>query len=492
VDAVSQAHRVVKNSVFVGASVVGGGLLQLATMLVAARGLGLRDFGTYSVLLAFAWVFQQLADFGVTDILVRELATQPAAEQPIFGAARSLIWMLSIAVGLASCGAIAVLPWPLETKVLAGVMSAATLSLFHSASYAAAIKAREEMHFTAAGYFFHKVFLLAAIGAAVAFGGALRGATLAHLAANFGLCAFYAVVVRTRYFRLRMRIDVARWKQIIVHAIPLGGGAGIRSAASQIDVLILKRLADVRAVGLFNAPLRLVQAPALLPIYLAPTLFPVFSRLALGPREKFAEACERSVRFFLLLGCPAAAFLYACAPFLVHQLLGRQFAGSVGALRLMAFALPQIFLNALLPYVFTALRKQRAYFWVAAGGLALRIGLNVALIPRHGYAGACVAMIASESAALAAALALLCVQLRAFSMTPALWKLLAAGALLCAAMFPFRDAAIATTIPVLVGAVALYLAAVIGARALMPSELQSVTNALGKLTGRRPAVATGK
>src|SRR5262249_12068687 len=97
--AMKQSQRIVKN-ILAGALGVGlGGLLQLPAIVFIARSVGVTVFGTYSFILAFSMFFQLLADSGLSNILVRELATKPERMGEILGAAMLLIWVLSFVVG---------------------------------------------------------------------------------------------------------------------------------------------------------------------------------------------------------------------------------------------------------------------------------------------------------------------------------------------------------------------------------------------------------
>ena len=88
------SQRVSKNIAWM---LVAGGLgavLQMLAVLLAARGLSLSDFGTFNYLLSFAIVFQFLADFGLTNILTREVARHPKNVRHLLGSAKGLMWAL--------------------------------------------------------------------------------------------------------------------------------------------------------------------------------------------------------------------------------------------------------------------------------------------------------------------------------------------------------------------------------------------------------------
>src|ERR1044072_4967301 len=73
-----------------------GALLQILAILLAARGLQLDDFGTFNYLLSFAVVFQFLTDFGLTNILTREVARHPNDIPHLLGSAKGLMWALFV------------------------------------------------------------------------------------------------------------------------------------------------------------------------------------------------------------------------------------------------------------------------------------------------------------------------------------------------------------------------------------------------------------
>ena len=73
----NRSQRVGKNVAWMLMAGGLGSVLQMVAVLLAARGLSLNDFGTFNYLLSLAIVFQFLTDFGLTNILTREVARHP-------------------------------------------------------------------------------------------------------------------------------------------------------------------------------------------------------------------------------------------------------------------------------------------------------------------------------------------------------------------------------------------------------------------------------
>src|SRR5437667_10381365 len=110
------AQRVGKNVAWM---LVGGGLgagLQMLASLLAARGLQLNDFGTFNYLLSFAIVFQFLTDFGLTNILTREVARHPDDIPHLLGSAKGLMWTLFVCSTILLLGVVLLLTIPVAEK----------------------------------------------------------------------------------------------------------------------------------------------------------------------------------------------------------------------------------------------------------------------------------------------------------------------------------------------------------------------------------------
>jgi O-antigen/teichoic acid export membrane protein len=116
---------------------------------------------------------------------------------------------------------------------------------------------------------------------------------------------------------------------------------------------------------------------------------------------------RRSAATLALLAAPAAIGLALVAPAVASLLLGRgstpaECSVTALALRVMAGALPALFLNALLAAALIAAGRARFLPWLTAARVALAFALAFALVPRLGVAGAATGLVAAEWALLLA------------------------------------------------------------------------------------------
>ncbi len=89
--------RVVRNSMFgIASQALGGGLFFLVTLLVA-RHLSPEGFGAFSFVFAFVTVFHMLADFGLSNILIREMSRHRQKIAEVLGAVIPLVTLLALA-----------------------------------------------------------------------------------------------------------------------------------------------------------------------------------------------------------------------------------------------------------------------------------------------------------------------------------------------------------------------------------------------------------
>ncbi len=484
-----QSQRILKNAASgLAGQIVGGGLNVLIPVIIA-RQLGVERFGSFAFVIAFSSVFQLLADFGISNILVKQMAISRDTLSEILGAARSLIWVFSVVIGLVMVGVILVLRVPAEVKWCLVVMDLAVLIQFHSAGYTAVFRALEEMEYNALGYALHKILLLGLVVGLVWAGGELQAIIWAHLLANVGVLGFYVVLIRRR-FRFKLRIDLSAWKATVLEALPLGAAMILRQSSRYAETLILAWLATLGAVGLFSGANRLVQALNLLPFVLSIPLYPVFARIAQFSREEFSSALERSMKVFVYISLPVAVVFLVLGRPIVVMLLGDEYAGSGIVLQILSLTVIPIFLSGLFPYVFTALGSQTAYLWATGAAMALRIVLNFLLIPSYGIVGASIASVVGEVSITVFGVWLLARAGARIRWKAWVWRSTAAGVLMGMVLFGVRGAAFPLmALGMLVGGV-VYVGGLFLLKGFSPDEIRWFREGISAL--RSPGVAKAR
>ena len=395
-----QSQRIAKNAAFgLFAATVGGGL-QFVSILIVARFLGVVDFGVFSYLLAFASVFQFIADFGLSNILVREIARRPDELERLLLGARSLMWIFSGVALLLMLIVLLCLPLEAGIQKLSFVMGIAYLLLLQSVTYISVLRATENMEYNAIGFVAHKVVLVTLLTVVLWLHGGLWGAVWCHFTANLLQVFYYRWMVGRRFTlpkEKRFLWDLSLWTFLTLETIPLGASLGLRQFSWQMEVFLLKYLATPLALGLFSGPYRFLMGLTLFSAVLAGPLFPMFVRLADESREQLVEVYQRSVKWFYLMALPIVAVCIALPHAVIILLLGKSFLPSVPALRLLGLAAVPLFLSALYPVLYSTLRQPGRYLIATTGVLVGRLILGTWLIMRLNYLGACLSVVIAES-----------------------------------------------------------------------------------------------
>ncbi len=395
----AHTRRVIRNSIFGLSSEAIGGALSFVIIIIIARFLGTSQFGIFSYILAFVGVFQLIADFGLTNIIVREISRARGNTADIVGAVTPLVWIFSL-LTYAAIGVLSFLFSPDEAVLLATlVMGGAVLATFQAVVYGSVCRAHEEMGFNALVFVSHKFALLALVWVALSGGHGIVGVALAYLAANtFQWGAFYWVV-RVRYLdRIEWRFNAAYWKHLVTEALPVGLAMVFRRATLHAGTLLLTAMSTHTAVGLFNAAYKIVQMVDMIPFTLSIPLFPPFSRLAKESPEKLYEALNRALRIFMLVAIPTFTLMLWLAAHIVELTFGSDYQQATSTLRVLSAALLFLFPTSLYIYVFTAMDKQKYYTLSSGICLGINVALALLLIPRYHHLGAAIATLAAEVA----------------------------------------------------------------------------------------------
>jgi O-antigen/teichoic acid export membrane protein len=456
-----------------------GAVLQMLAILLAARGLSLNDFGTFNYLLSFATVFQFLADFGLTNILTREVARHPDDAGNLLGSAKGLMWTLFFLSTALLLGTVLLLNLPPQTKEQSFVMGLGSLTILQAISYSAILRAIEAMEFNAIAFSLHKGLFAGFVGLSLACGWGLWGVVLSHLASSLIFWFFNWRIVSWRVVRASPKIDLALWKSMLAEAVPLGSGLALRQFAWQADVLILMWLVDANALGLFSGPYRIVLGMRLVSMAFALPLYPAMIRSTEGTAEKFTEFYNRAMKWFCCLSVPGTVLFVVWPRLLIHTLLGEKFISAESAMQWFGLAFVPMFVSALSPFIYTALRLTPVFCLAMVITVLMRVGADLAVVPSLGYIGGCMVAVFSEIAAFAILAYFLKRKGHPLWMADFLVKPVLAGLFMAAILFPARQLPLLQALPVAAAAGIAYLGALFLLRTFSNDELRLMREGLG-------------
>ena len=442
VDSMKQSQRIVKNAVLGIAASVIGGAVYLATVLTIAHKVSVVEFGKYSFVLAFGMFFQLVADAGLPRMMIREIAKAPETVGHITGAASGLIWTISVVVFLIVAAIVPFLHYGTDVKIAAIIMTFATLATFHGAGYSAVLRAFDDNELNYIGFILQKILLLVFILVAIHFRTGLVGFVSAHLLSNLVLWNFYHVVVAKFYTKIKLQMDLPLWKELMLSALPMGGGVMLRQLALQLDIIILTWLTNLTTVGLFSGPYRLSMALRTVPQTLALPLYPLFSRTAALSPERFDDAYRQSLKFFLLISVPFAAFFTCWAQPILLLALGKKFLPALPAMQLLGLGLIPFFCSNLFQYLFAALDEQKQFFFSTIIGSSARVLLLVLLIPRFGFVGPSIAFVCAETLVVGIWIYQIAKLGHPSHLATLIWRPLAAGAAMSLVLYAVRESPI--------------------------------------------------
>jgi PST family polysaccharide transporter len=364
-------------------------LAGLGTSVLLARYLGVKGFGEFNYLFAFFYFFLALNDFGVTTILVREVAQQPQRAEELIGAMFTFRMLLAVASVAGAWGTIGLLgyPWQLRNAlvVFALILPANALQL-PAVMFQVLLKAE----YLAAATVLSRVGGLALVAATVWLG---RG--LAAIAASLVVAELLAALVQlrwaSRYVRVAFRVHPAVWREVLRSSVPYGLAVLAVSLMNRLDLLLLERLAPLEEMGRYAAASKVTSLLETLPLIAMATLYPVMARYATEDRARLRALHRRAVCSFGLVALPLLAVTALGSSWLIVLLFGRSFLGAESSLVVLLWHTAFLYLALPSGNLLVSLGKERVNLVVNLIGLALNAALNIALIPSLGAVGAALA-----------------------------------------------------------------------------------------------------
>lgn len=401
----SVAQHVARNS---AVQLAGRGVtmaVSLAAVSLLSRYLGPERFGDYQFVLAFL-LLANLSDFGISTIAIRHLSTLDRGAGDVLGNVLVVRFALATASGVGAVCAALALGYDSEVVQAIAVAVLSYPLMVLSGTYGSLFAANLKMQYATLGNVAQAFVGLVAMAAVAATGGGIIEMVAAYTAgilANALVCIYYA----RRFVAPALAWDRQYAMRVTREALPLGMAVLLITAYGRLDIVLLRWLTDRDTVGQYGFAYRIVDLAFPLSLFFVGSVFPLLSAFyADGDDGRFRHLYRRSQD---LLSIAAIAIVTAVALFaapIVSVVGGGDYESAVPAMQILSFAIALIWMSNLADHALIAIGRQAALLWIALGGLAVNLTVNLVLIPLYDERGAAIATVVTEFAVLAPALLL--------------------------------------------------------------------------------------
>lgn len=384
----SHERALARNTAWLMLATLGQKVISFLVFYLIARRVGPLVTGKYFFAVSITSIFVVLADFGLTPVVIREMASNMEEGRAALARALKLKWfLLPVAVVFSLGYALAV---NVEPEVFVAVLVACLVMMADSISllWYGALRGKKDLRFEAFGMLVCQ--LIAGIVGVLA---TFFARTVASLVFAL-LCGSVWNVIWSYVWsrRLGMRvIGVAPWpiRKMMTAAIPFGLAGLFVKVYSYLDSLLIREFHGHEAVGQYAVAYKLTYALQFLPLTFVAALYPAMSSAhARGDKKALDRALSGSLRLMMLTSVPLSAILSSLAQPLVHTLYGKAYAGAIAPLTILPWVLVPIFLDFPVGSLLNASR--RTVLKTTAMGCTMVINAigNILFVPQLGPAGA--------------------------------------------------------------------------------------------------------
>lgn len=368
--------------------------LTLVLFALLARFLGVGPYGSFMALTAVSGILSEFIQLGFSSLITRTVAQDRRLAWVEVRRALRYQSLMCIPVLIILIGYMKLAHFPAELY-LPGLLIGLSLC-FRSMKMTLRGVCRGLGDFGIETLFLwveRGVLLVLGVGAVMASRDLLTLALVFFVVRALDFLAFLAVIW--------IRVD-GRGTRHLVSSTTLGSMVSfaisglMTSMYYQIDTAMLPMLSTTYDAGIYGALYRFVDLIQVLPRVILVAGFPALVVLWKADTGGFGETFVQLRRFLTFLGLPALLLIILFSGRILALAFGEEYRVGATALVNLLVAMLFAFHSMLLSQVLKASEHEAGLARVLVTTVLFNIGLNILLIPAHGFSGAALAMLVTE------------------------------------------------------------------------------------------------
>lgn len=394
--------RVAKNAISLLLEGVIARLCNFIFILVVVRHMTTFDFGFYSAILSFIAISGFLAEFGISQVLVREIAQQKARSTGLFSGA--IIVCLLLYVIISPCTIIAALLLGYSQSFIY-LVSFAIIGIIGNTLVllaGAVLRAHERM--VSLSSMNSGILICSAIVGIIwlQHGAGIRELIVLFVAAPTINALSLILYLRRHLTQFSLSKGLMVWKGLFERAIPLAVFNFCSIIVLRFDILLLSKTAGMSDAGVYSAARNITDGLFLFTQSIIGAVFPL---VAIQWKESVKSAVknyEQTLRLLAIFGMAATVGVFLLSEKIILLLYGERYLESALCLRILIWSFMLGALGGPVGMLLIITEDRLKNFIPYALGVAfISLSLNIWLTPKYGYYSASYIALFSSLAAFA-------------------------------------------------------------------------------------------
>lgn len=361
--------------------------------------LGLAGYGEFTLAFSFTVMFSALANLGLNDVLVRTVAQRPEESHALWSSVVTFKVVLLLGYVTVVTGVAWVLDYSSTLIWLVLLLSAmqGSLSLDNTAR---AVFLGQQRTRILGMMDVVKVLLETTLTVTVLLLG-YGAVVLAGVRFTTALCTILlTLVVLFQYLRIRFCMPQF---QIVWSLLPAGlrfaSVSVLQSVYDRVGIVLLGHLIGTQAVALVGTATVLTEKLFWFLPSVQSAIFPIFSNLHTGARERLNSAFARALRYQAVLAMSCGLGISLLGPWVIRLLFPREFWSAGTIVTILGWVCVPKLMASLFITVLQSLGRERQVSWIAAVQCGFCLCTIVLFVHLWGLSGFAWAYLAAETTA---------------------------------------------------------------------------------------------
>lgn len=385
-----------KNSIWQTVSRVVSILVGIFSAMILTRYLGPRGYGEFNSVIVYTSIFAVIADLGVYQILLRELAQKPGQREKIMG--NVFVWRaLSSFISFTIAAVLGfALPYRDLIKYIIIIESIRSFVYAIRAFYITDFQYKLRMDIASIGDIINRVSFIIFIYLAAHFNLSLFIIFLFIFLATLLDFGFIWASFKKICGGFKYKFEKSYIKDFIKESWPIGVAGLLGMIHFKGDTFLLSIFKPQEDVGIYSASYRIYENLVFLPGIFLGLIFPRLSYFAKNDKYHLKIFFQKIFNIMLFSVIPLTLFFALLAPYVVQVMAGPGFFNSIFPTTVLSIALIAIFMAAPFSQLIIATGKQKTLIVTSLIVMAINIVLNLIFIPKYSYTAASIITLSTE------------------------------------------------------------------------------------------------